>query len=128
MSESNCRSCQINLELVLKKGKHVIKNLNMFCPLCKKLVDCLCHEDNIGLLGASLECLNCNDYIIYTYKKNIWKDEIYFTNNLFLIRDIDDKTSSFYDNNKLLLDLNYLVDLTSTKDIKLKLKRLLHFA
>lgn len=118
-----CRSCEINLQLTRDTGHHELVNAGMYCLLCKKLVESLHHGQHDELSGESLECINCNDYIIY-YDHNglIWKDEIYLDKDFLLIRSIEYSKSTILIGDKEVAELPTVIQFTDAKNLFNKLK------
>jgi len=76
-------------------GNHAILDNDFYCLVCESSGNSLFHGDNPDLIGESFECQRCNNYIVYTENNTITKDEIYFDNGFYLIRNLEEQESYF---------------------------------
>jgi hypothetical protein len=120
---SKCRSCNLNYELSGEAGKHSVVDIGMYCPLCKKVNKWIYHGQHDQLSGDALECKVCHNYILYSDGVGtIEKDEIYFSKNYCLIRDLEKSKSYFSIDDKRIFTFPYIVIFSNPKDLFNKLK------
>lgn len=130
MINANCRSCLIEQEYYYNDNgiNHEIINSNLYCLLCKSMVDSFNHVGN-DQDGQSFECSQCNNYILYFSGKNLLtKDEIYFDNEKCLIRDYEDNTSYFWYSKYKSITIDSLLFFDNKDELLNKLNKLIMFA
>jgi hypothetical protein len=141
-----CRTCEIILELTGKIGIHNIEDVNLYCPLCQYVGNSIVHSPQIAWQDTMIECQGCNNYILYHEKGHIWKDESYFSEiELQIIRRFANPISyksnfnsitnskSYIQHGKLLADkqlieLNGMIELTTSTEMVKRLKTLIVFS
>ncbi len=123
-----CRSCNIAYELTYKTGRHRLVDIGLICLVCNYAGKSLYHGQHEDLHGDTFECNSCNKYILYTDGAGtIWKDEIYFSDKEYLIREIDhqlsdNKSECLYIYNGKTIRLPMLTEWTSIADLYSKLE------
>ena len=116
-------------EMYLPTGKHSLVDAGLYCPICNYSGKSIFHGEHDSLSGISLECKNCNNYILYgSLIGTIWKDEIYLDNNYCLIRDMEVFKSYFTINEKTVYKFDHIVQFTNSKDLFNKLKAVVLFS
>lgn len=123
-----CRSCEIDAENYTIDAFCGISDFEMPCPLCGYVGQRILHSSK-SYDGYSLECRNCNDYILYFDGQNqIYKDEIYLSDNECLIRDVEHGESAFHIFNEFKnYSFNGIIQFNDLASLKEKLKRFLIF-
>lgn len=134
---TSCKSCQINDELIGRVGSHKLEDINLFCPICKFVGKNIIHDEE-ELVGASHECRNCHRYILYSDGDGkIYKDEIYFPDDYYLIRDLDDHTANLYkisgrdhsySSVKEILSFDHIIMFDDADELFRRLKNLIIFS
>lgn len=128
MISPNCRSCLIEQEYYFQNCNHEIINSNLYCLLCKSMVNSFNHFGN-DQDGQSFECSQCNNYILYfSGKDTLFKDEIYFDKDKFLIRDFEANTSYFWYSKYKSITIDSLLFFDNKDELLNKLNKLIMFA
>ena len=126
--KNDCRSCGINFSLTGNRGKHKLVDVGIFCPVCMTASKSIHHSENDDLVGDAYECSGCHNYILYTDGKgDICKDEIYLTDEYFLIRDLEDNTSFFGKDGDKVFSSESIIQFTDVKELFHRLKNLRAF-
>jgi hypothetical protein len=131
---TKCRSCNISYELTGKTGRHHLVDVSLICLVCGFNGKSVYHGAHEELHGESFECSSCHNYILYSDGNGcIWKDEIFFPNEDFLIRQIDyhlvgrSEACSLFSFNKKLITLPLLTEWASISELYSKLELLATF-
>lgn len=125
---TSCRSCSLNYEITMKTGSHKLIDVGMFCPLCQFIGESICHGQHESLRGISFECYQCHNYIMYFDNDLLVKDELYFENDLGLIRDMEDHVSYLLVNDSVGITIPGLLDASNPVKLFNKLKTYLVFS
>ncbi len=127
----SCRACQIENDLLARydrtHNQHELVDVGIYCLVCKFSGAFSLHIEK-DLLGESWCCTNCNNYILYTDKNQIWKDEIYFPDEISLIRNLEENESTIGSSYKEIVTINSMVSFDSIEALQKKLKTLVLFS
>jgi transcription elongation factor Elf1 len=144
-TKRQCRSCELTNQITSDPVKHKLITADYYCPLCNKIPKWYSHLHK-ELLGDSLECKSCRNYILYvvpdikTGGVKKWKDEInssfslkneevFIMRDIFVMRDYEDnRTYVFVGNSKNPIKVNSILEFKSLEDLTNKVKTIVVFS
>jgi len=126
-----CRCCQLDNELLARYDEttnhHTLVDIGLYCPVCNFSGISSLHIEE-ELLGEAWGCINCNNYILYTDKNQIWKDEIYLTDGYSLIRNLEENESTIGNGYTKIVCIQSIITFNSIEALQNKLKTLVLFS
>lgn len=81
---------------MVEPNNHEVLDLNFTCLLCGFNGPCNYHGEHDELIGVSLECSKCKNYILYQEDGKNTKEEFYLDDGSWVVRDFEDGVCRFY--------------------------------
>lgn len=135
-----CRSCKMMKDMGADQLKHELVAPPYKCVICNKQTKWYSHLCD-DLMGDSLECKSCHNFIIYAlpdidpkteeHYYNIWKDEIYlsqFSKEILVLRSYEDNTTFISINDIKVTALNHIIQFESLIQLYKKLESIVVFS
>lgn len=125
--------------------KHELVEAGYHCPVCNKVTKWYSHVTDT-LVGDSLECKTCHNYIIYVLFDLVpgvdefeaatpcltkWKDEIYTSwgdKDVSVIRNIEDNVTLVSVDDGAYIKLNHVLEFTSIEQLNKRLESIIVFS